>query len=1146
MIKIRILGPVEVGTDGHPVPVGGRKQLKLFALLVVHANQAVSSDVLIDTVWGSAGSGADNRLQMAIARLRKVLEPLTSDHGPMVRTVGGGYMLVIAPGELDADVFAELVADGRRSLKGGDPERGVELLDQALRLWRGPPLADVSFEDFAQATIRELEELRLSALDTRVEALLELGRHAEVIGELEARLARHPTREAAAEQLMLALYRSGRQADALDVYQRTRERLDELGLLPGSALKELEKEILDQTVPVRNRGDPARRPQGLPTEPPQRDAVVPLPVRVQPYRPSAFVGRRLERDVLIRALNGTRVSGRRAAFVTGEPGIGKTRLVSEIASEAFAQGRLVLAGRCDAGLDVPYQPFVEALEHYVEHADTELLSTYVATYGKSLARLVPALATRLSEEPPDSVHASESELLVLYRAIEGLLTMASTDRAVLLILEDLHWGDVPTVKLLRQLLTSTRRSPLMLLSTCRLTELGDDHPLRELLADLYNEAHVLRVNLRGLHGDDLVELVRGIVDGLPDGPDRHLALALDERTNGNPFFITELVRGLVESGVLFDDGGGWRIDDGLLAAQRLPLTISEMLARRLHRLGSDVRRCLSVASVIGVEFDLDLVSTASDRADTADALDAAAADELVIEVPSRPTHFRFTHALTQQYLYNEIGAARRADVHRRVAIALEIRLKKGRAPAAELARHWLAAGDAQADNALRYSILAGDEALAKLAPDDARRWYQVALESLAPEAAGSEEQRCDLLISRGIAERQAGAGSFRETLLEAGEIARRIGDRDRLVACALANTRGMQSETGVVDEARIAILEAALRVVGDHDSIERALLLAMEGAELMYSRHWDRRVSLSDEALSIGRRLGDPSALITVLNLRFVALLAPATLGERRANTVEAVAVAERLSDPLARFYAYHWRAYACIEAGDMIGARSWAGREREIADRYRQPTTLWLATADAANLAIVAGDLQAADQLAASALEIGRNGEPDALACYAAQRTSIAFEAGRVPELVPLLEQAVAANPGVPGFRATLALALAEDSRLDGAQTILTDVAASGFADLPYDVTWLAVMCIYAYVSSAVQDAAAAEAIYKLLKPWRTQVVFPAFGVWGPVELYLGALALVMGSAAAGAHLSKAAEVAHRAQAPRWEARIAALRKRL
>jgi len=313
----------------------------------------------------------------------------------------------------------------------------------------------------------------------------------------------------------------------------------------------------------------------------------------------------------------------------------------------------------------------------------------------------------------------------------------------------------------------------------------------------------------------------------------------------------------------------------------------------------------------------------------------------------------------------------------------------------------------------------------------------------------------------------------------------------------------------------------------------------MRAAELMYSDEWERRVQMSDDALDMARRLDDPHALSSVQNMRFVTLLAPETVVERQANTVEAVAVAERLTDPLARFFAYHWRAYVGIESGDILSARSWSAREREIAERYRQPTMLWLTRSDEANLAIIAGDLELADQLSTAALEIGRHSEPDALVCYAAQQTSIAFERGTLGELVPLLEQAVHANPGLPGMRATLALALIQASRPADAQKLLDQEMASGFRDLRHDVTWLAVMCIYAQVSVTLADAQAATVLYGLLEPCSEQIVFPAFGVWGPAALYLGLLALTLGDvAAAEGHLRQAARAAIRAGAPIWESR--------
>jgi DNA-binding SARP family transcriptional activator len=1145
MTSLRILGPVQVWRGEQRLALGGTRQLTLLAFLVLHANRAVSKDALIDAVWGPARSDADNRLQMAIARLRKTLEPLNGDAGPPVQTVSGGYLLSIAPGELDADTFHAGVYAGTRALDAGAPAQAADLLSEALALWRGPPLAEVAFEDFAQGEIRRLEELRIRALECRIDAELQLGRHAELIGELEGLLGTAPRREHLARQLMLALYRCGRQADALDVYQRVRLALaGELGLEPGPALKALQVEILEQAASL---GVPAGPKLPAPARALSGGARAPMPIRLRPYGPSVFADRRREREILARALSEVANSRRQAAFVTGEPGIGKTRLVSELAHDAYEAGTLVLAGRCDDGMSLPYQPFVEALEHLVAHLPSELLERHTAEYGESIARLVPALWARSDEAPSVAGESSESERYVLFRAIEGLLAAACEGGAVLLVLEDLHWAELPTLKLLRRLLTAPRSWALMLLSTCRVDGLDADHPLRELLADVHREPGVLRLDLTGLESADVVDLLRGIENAPLGTADHQLARTLEAGTNGNPFFITELVRGLAETGALVTEDGRLRLTDGVDLTADLPVSISETLARRLRRMPDDVRRCLGVAAVVGEEFELALVSEVADADTAIDAVRAAVQGAVLIEIPGRPTRFRFAHALMQRYLYRELGTARQAQLHRQIALKMEGRADRGGRQFAELARHWTQALDTDVQTALRYSVLAGDEALAKLAPDEARRWYESSLDLLAGQHPPNEARRCELLIKRGEAERQAGDRSFRETLLEAAEIAQRIGDEDKLVLAALGNTRGMQSETGIVDEARIATLDSALRIIGDDDSPERARLVAMQAAELMYSREWERRVRLSDEALAIGRRLDDADALITVLNMRFVTLLAPETLAERRANAAEAVAVAERLSDPLVRFYAYHWRAYACIEAGDILAARSWTAREQDIADRFRQPTTLWLRRADEANLAIIAGKLDLAQELATAALEIGRHTEPDALVCYAAQQTSIAFERGRLGELVPLLQQAADENPGVPGFRATLALALSEAGHPEEGRKLVELSLASNFRDLPYDVTWLAVVCIYARICSRLGHVRAAAVLYRMLEPWSDQIAFPAFGVWGPVGLYLGSLALLLGELdAAERHLLEAVRAAVRAGAPIWEEHAAGQLARL
>lgn len=252
MTIFRILGPVEVWADERQLTLGGPRQLALLAFLAMHANRAVSSDALIDAVWGAERAGASKRLQVAIARLRRAIAPVDRGREDRLRTVTGGYLLSVGPGELDAELFRVGVEDGRRALAAGEPERAGDLLREVLGLWRGPPLAEVAFEEFAQNEIRRLEELRLVALEARIDADLQLGHQVEVLGELEALLAEQPTREFIAGRLMLALYQCGRQAEALAVYQRTRNQLaNELGLEPGPALKALQNQILEQAPSLR-------------------------------------------------------------------------------------------------------------------------------------------------------------------------------------------------------------------------------------------------------------------------------------------------------------------------------------------------------------------------------------------------------------------------------------------------------------------------------------------------------------------------------------------------------------------------------------------------------------------------------------------------------------------------------------------------------------------------------------------------------------------------------------------------------------------------------------------------------------------------------------------------------------------------------
>ncbi len=1312
MLEFSILGPIEVWSARKPVAVSGGKRRALLGLLLVRADQVVSTDSIIEHLWGAhPPAAAAATLQSHVSQLRRVLEP------GRLASRSGGYLLHLESGELDSAAFEAEAASGRAALRAGDPRRAAQLLAQALGRWRGPALCDCGDGPAVLFEAARLLELRLSAVESELDARLQLGQADEVAGLAEAAVGEYPLRERLWAQLMLALYRCGRQAEALAACQRLRRHLaEELGLEPGPELRELEDLILRHdpalqgpsprpvatrpaqgeapaTLPsgvvtfmltdvvgsarqwehdpqamavalarhdqllssavadhggvllkARGEGDStfavfkratdavaaataaqrrlAAEPWPAPTPltvrlalhtgesleregdyygptvnrvarlrslaaggqillsqstatvvrdslpggvelvglghhqlrdltrseevfalsgaglaaagPPAGETLVsaaelsiPLQSRLDTLPATGFVGRAFERDLLVQRNEEVLRGARRVVLVSGEPGIGKTRLAAQASRAAGEAGMVVLYGRVDEDLGLPYQPFVEALDHLVSHAPAALLEAHVLRHGGELARLLQSLRRRLGQMPPPQATDPETERYLLFGAVVGLLGAVSEVSPVMVILDDLHWADRPTLQLLRYLIAAPDPLRMLIVASYRDTDVPAAHPLRDLLAALRREPGVERLSLQGLEDAEVVDLMQQLSGRELDQAGIDFVRGVRRETDGNPFFVTEIVRDMRESGALAEDGDGWVVGPHAESLQ-LPDSVREVIVQRVARLGDTAVRVLSAAAVIGHEFELAVLTSSVDLSDdqVVDALDLAAEAHLV--AGTGPGRLSFAHALIGHTLYDGLTATRQARIHRRVALAMEALARDPAVRVGELAYHWARATvPTDTDKAVDYARRAGERALAQLAPDEAVRWFDQALELLG-DTPGT--LHCDLVTGLGEAQRQGGSAAFRDTLLRAGQEAAAMGDAGRMAHAVLANSRGFFAASGMVDAERIAQLEAALIAVGDGDSPERGRLLARLGSELSYSGDPAHLQALSDEAVAVARRLADPITLAHVLRERNEAIAPPDRLADKLANTAELVELAEQLGDPVFRFWALFWRAIASLQDRRFAEYAERMAQINELATAIGQPTLRWTVAWLTSVQALLAGDAARAEQLAVEGLQLGNDtGQPDALSIFGAQLLEIRHQQGRSAELVGLLAQTVADNPGLPAFRAALARAQVDVGEPDTARQALLEATADRFGGVPFDVVWLTGMALWAQVAVDLAEPGPAAVLSEVLAPWRDQIALVGPACQGAVVEYMGELAAVEGRSAEAAGLLGDAEECYR-----------------
>jgi DNA-binding SARP family transcriptional activator len=1088
-MEFRLLGPLEVLDEGRPLELGGAKQRALMALLLLNANRVVSRDRLIDALWEEEPTAtAQKALQVYVSQLRKLVGK------DRLQTRPPGYLLRVEPEEIDLGRFQLLQKEGR--------------LQEALSLWRGPPLSEFAYQRFAQAEIVRLEEVRLAALEDRIDTDLAQHRHAALVGELDGLVKEQPLRERFRGQLMLALYRSGRQADALASYQDARRALvEELGIEPGKPLRDLHQAILRQDPSLDSAVEEAEELPG-----------------------TAFVGREAELAELLGGLEDALAQRGRLFLLVGEPGIGKSRLAEELIRRARGRRVQVLIGRCwEAGGAPAYWPWVQALRGYVRDADPETLRAQLGSGAAELAQILPELREILPGLPEPASLESESARFRLFDASAAVLRSASESRPILLVLDDLHAADTPSLLLLQFIARELASTRMLIIGAFRDVDPIPGQPLSAMLAEVAREQVTKRVSLRGLSEHDVAEYVELTASEIASP---ELAVELHEETEGNPLFVGETVRLLALEGLR--SGAGAKI--------AIPQTVRDVIARRLAHLSEECNRVLVLASVLGREFALDALARIAEVTENEllETLDEAMAARVVSDVPGAARRLRFAHVLIRDTLYEGLTTARRVRLHRLAVDALEALYSDEPGPhLAELAHHSIAGSEFE--RGLHYARRAGDRALALLAYEEAARLYETALEASDIASPLDESTRCELLISLGEAEIRAGdTPAAKKALLEAAGIARRLGLSHELARAAMGYGGRIVWARAGDDDQLVPLLEEGLAALEADDLELRARLLARLAGALRDEHSRARRDALSGEAVELARRTGNVATLAYALDARASAIIAPDTITECLALADELFEVATRIGDSERVVAAHHHRIIAQLLVGDSRAEVDHAAASR-IAHELRQPAQLWQACANEAMLALAAGRLADAEELVPEAFALGERAQPGAaLAIYRIHLYTQCDFRGRLEEVEPAIRELVAEYPARPVFSCVLALLYARLGRPEPAKQAFDELARDDFSTLPFDQEWLFGMSLLAETCSLLGDSASAPVVYRLLLPWAAlNAVDVGEGIRGSVSRYLGLLATTMERwSDAAQHFEDALEMNERTGARPWLAR--------
>lgn len=1074
--EFSVLGPLDCRSTHGSIRLTRPMSRTLLALLLVRSNACVPVDQLIDELWqGSPPSSAEGALRVHIAHLREALGSGGSERESPIQFDNGGYCLTVSPGWFDVERFEAAVRDGRVAMQQGAPEEAADLLGGALRLWRGTPYDEFHHIGAVHGEAVRLSELRLGAVETLADAHLAIDRPGSACELLIPESRSHPLRETIAERLMLALYRSGRSAEALGVASRLRQALDDdLGVLPGAAVRDLEDGIVMQSPDL----DPPRR------------RTLPDPDVVTRYAP--FVGRRVEARALDEAWERARAGTANLALICGGVGIGKTALADQLAQRAKREDASVLVGHCDPDPHADYEPFPHLVRQAIARVPAEALDHSV--FGE-LRRLVPDLGDQLPALPePATASAGRHRL---FAAVNRLLEACPTP--LLLQVEDLHWAQSDALAMLRHVVRECE-GPILIVATYRDEEADADSPLGRALATGRLAEPDVRIRLHGLDVPELKALLQML--GADRG--RDIAVAeLWELTSGNPLFVREVVRELGD------------------AASERPLNdlapdgVRTLVEHQLQGLSLPARETLTTAALLGSRFLLPLLAATGrmSETDALSGLDEALAARLVEETDELDW-FTFNHPLVRNVIYASIPASRRARLHLRAGQILAVATKDGRW--SEPARHFLAAlplGDPQ--QTARYARRAGDEASERFAHEDAAEWYRAALG--VPEGTVDEGERSEVLLALGLAlERGGDRGGARVRYLDAAAAARTAGNACLLADVAIAATPRYVT----VDDFHVAhraLVDQAL--AGQTDERRRVKLLSCASASRYYDDGGEADRPYVVQALDLARQSATPEVRATGLRTYHRWLTHDPNAAEERTG------LSQELVDLCTDESLHDALGVACRDLlVNLLSVGRFAEFDRElvhldsIASAHDVPADRYWASALRATRGLTRASDAETEGLVRAARTLGSHLQlADSEGTFILQMFALRCQQGRAREITRGLEAPSRDQPRMESGLALLASAFVESDRDDDARRILDQVVADDTIRLPKDNMWLAATALLggvaARVGTAAQRAVCARELDGLDDQW---CVFGAGGaVFGPVQHWLGVMAAADGATA-------------------------------